>query len=80
MTMTRKRDDHIYVYGTVKAAVLEGDTAFPYLFVSSVHKTNPVHYLSMVCWKFTRQVNEKDFSMWARGRRIQYFFKNEHNP
>ena len=35
--------------GTVKASLLEGDTACPNLVAYSIYDTNPVNYLSMVC-------------------------------
>ena len=35
--------------GTVKAAVLQGDTNFVNLVASSIYNTQPVHFLSMVC-------------------------------
>ena len=34
--------------GTVKVAVLEGDSGSPNIIASSVYYTKPVHYLSMV--------------------------------
>ena len=45
----KSRKYQIKVCGTVKASLLEGDAAFPNLVVCSIHYTNPVHYLSMVC-------------------------------
>ena len=44
----KNRKEQISVRGTVKAAVLEGDTKFPNLVASSVYDAKPVHYLSMV--------------------------------
>ena len=41
--------DQIKVRGTVKDALLEGDSACPNLVACSIYDTNPVHYLSMVC-------------------------------
>ena len=40
--------NQIFVRGTVKSVVLEGDTKCPNLVASSVYDAKPVHCLSMV--------------------------------
>ena len=45
----KNRKQQIAVRGTVKAAVLKGDSDCPNLVASSVYDAKPVHYLSMVC-------------------------------
>ena len=53
------RKQQILKRGTVKAAVLRGDTGCPDLVASSIYDTKPLHYLSMVCEKLKWVVKEK---------------------
>ena len=55
-----KRDYQISVCGMVKEYMLEGGTACPDLFSSSVCNTNTVHYLSMEFEEFKWKVKEKE--------------------
>ena len=47
------------VQGTVKVTKLEGDPGCPFLIVSSVYDTKPVHYLSMISNKVKWIVKER---------------------
>ena len=55
----KSRKYQIKVHGTVKAALLEGDTSCPNLVACSIYETKPVHYLSMVCDTLKWAVMEK---------------------
>ena len=43
------KKDQMQVCGTVKVAILKGDSNCPDLVATSVYDTKPVHFLSMSC-------------------------------
>jgi len=49
-----KKEQHLSVHGTIKAAVLEGDKDCPQLVALSIYDVKPVHFLTMhaesICW------------------------------
>ena len=74
----KSRKDQIKVRGTVKAALMEGNSACPNLVACSIYDTKPVHYLSMVCDQVGSD-GETLLQCWYRYCRDTNIFKNEYN-
>jgi len=58
----KNENDIVSVRGTIKAAVLEGDSAIPDLVAMIVYDNKPVHFLSMTCTSI--KWIEKTRSVW----------------